>query len=57
MPVVHLPEQAEDGRGTVRLVEQAGREAVAVPGDLTDEAFCVAVVKRAVDELGGWTCW
>jgi len=46
------PEEA-DARETVRLVEDAGRKAVAVPGDLRDERHCQAVVVRAVTDLGG----
>ena len=36
----------------VGLVEDAGRTAVAVPGDLSDEATCLQVVERAASELG-----
>jgi NAD(P)-dependent dehydrogenase (short-subunit alcohol dehydrogenase family) len=42
----------EDARGTVRLVEDAGRQAVAVPGDIGDRAHCEALVDRALDEFG-----
>ena len=51
--VVHLPEEQEDGQETVRLVEQAGRKGLALPGDLTDEAFARGCVQQAVDGLGG----
>ncbi|MGM1061625.1 SDR family oxidoreductase [Saccharothrix sp. Mg75] len=49
----YLPEEEEDARATARLVEDAGRKAVTVPGDLTDEARCADVVARAVDAFGG----
>ncbi|WP_296949432.1 glucose 1-dehydrogenase [uncultured Massilia sp.] len=42
----------EDARETARLVEEAGRKAVLVPGDLADPAHCRAVVERAVREFG-----
>jgi hypothetical protein len=42
----------EDARETVRLVEDAGRRAIAVPGDISDEAHCQSLVQRAVSELG-----
>ena len=42
----------DDAAETVRLVEDAGRKAVAVPGDIGDEEHCKALVERAVDELG-----
>jgi hypothetical protein len=43
----------EDAAETVRVVEDAGRKAVAVPGDIGDEEHCKALVARAVAELGG----
>jgi NAD(P)-dependent dehydrogenase (short-subunit alcohol dehydrogenase family) len=49
----YLPEEDEDGQTTAQLVRDAGRRAVTVPGDITDEQHCGALVQRAVDELGG----
>jgi NAD(P)-dependent dehydrogenase (short-subunit alcohol dehydrogenase family) len=43
----------EDARETARYVEEAGRKAVLVPGDIQNEAHCQQLVQRAVDELGG----
>ena len=43
----------EDAAETARLVESAGRKAVAMRGDLSDPAHCRAVIARAVEELGG----
>lgn len=43
----------EDAAETVRVVEDAGRKAVAVPGDIGNEEHCKALVARAVGELGG----
>jgi hypothetical protein len=51
--IVHLPGEEDDGKETVRLVEEAGRKGVALPGDLTDEAFSRSVVDSTVSELGG----
>jgi NAD(P)-dependent dehydrogenase (short-subunit alcohol dehydrogenase family) len=42
----------EDARETARLVEEAGRKAVLVPGDLADPSHCRAIVERAVREFG-----
>jgi len=42
----------EDARDTARLVEEAGRKAVLVPGDLSDAAQCRAVVDQAVQAFG-----
>jgi hypothetical protein len=41
-----------DAQETCRVVEEAGRRAVAMPGDIGDEAHCQALVQRAVDEFG-----
>jgi NAD(P)-dependent dehydrogenase (short-subunit alcohol dehydrogenase family) len=45
-------EEEADARDTVRWVEKAGRRAVAVPGDIQDEAICRSLVERTADELG-----
>jgi NAD(P)-dependent dehydrogenase (short-subunit alcohol dehydrogenase family) len=49
--IAYLDED-EDARDVQRLVEDAGRSAVLVPGDLSDPAHCRAVVQKAVDEFG-----
>ena len=49
----YLPVEEADAKEVVALVEEAGRRAVAFPGDLTDEATCTALVAKAVEELGG----
>lgn len=43
-------EDAEEAR---RFVEEAGRRAVLIPGDISDPAHCREVVRRTVEELGG----
>ena len=43
----------EDARETATYVEEAGRRAVLVPGDVSDPQHCRDIVARAVDELGG----
>jgi NAD(P)-dependent dehydrogenase (short-subunit alcohol dehydrogenase family) len=43
----------EDAKETQRLVEDAGRKAVLVPGDLQRADHCRDIVKKAVSELGG----
>ena len=45
-------DEDDDARDTAKWVEQAGRRAVVVPGDLTDPAHCRAVVDRAVQQFG-----
>jgi NAD(P)-dependent dehydrogenase (short-subunit alcohol dehydrogenase family) len=49
----YLPEEESDAKETARLVEDAGRKAVPVGGDLREEKHCQAIVDRAVADLGG----
>jgi NAD(P)-dependent dehydrogenase (short-subunit alcohol dehydrogenase family) len=49
----YLPAEEEDAREVVQLIRDAGRKAVAIPGDLREEAFCNELVRRAAQELGG----
>ncbi len=49
----YLPEEEQDAVHTVQLIEDAGRSALALPGDLSDEAFCQDVVSQTVAEFGG----
>jgi NAD(P)-dependent dehydrogenase (short-subunit alcohol dehydrogenase family) len=43
----------DDAKEVKELIEQEGRKAVLVAGDLQDAAHCRSVIQRAVDELGG----
>ncbi|MBT1002298.1 SDR family oxidoreductase [Paenarthrobacter sp. DKR-5] len=49
----YLPEEEEDAQHVSRVIEEAGRKAVRIPGDLKDSAMCRELVQRAVEELGG----
>lgn len=49
----YLPEEAEDASDTIGWIDKAGRNAVAVPGDLRDEAECRRIAEEAVAGLGG----
>jgi NAD(P)-dependent dehydrogenase (short-subunit alcohol dehydrogenase family) len=46
-------DEHEDAEDTKRIVEEAGRKAVLVPGNLQDPAHCRAIVDKAVAEFGG----
>jgi hypothetical protein len=50
--ISYLPEEEEDARETARWVEQAGRRAVLVPGDIADKKQCQSIVERAVSAFG-----
>ena len=49
----YLPEEQSDAETTADWIRKAGRTAVLVPGDITDETMCTGIVQRAVAELGG----
>jgi NAD(P)-dependent dehydrogenase (short-subunit alcohol dehydrogenase family) len=43
----------EDAQETNRLIEEAGRKAILVSGDIQEPAHCRSIVAKAVAELGG----
>jgi NAD(P)-dependent dehydrogenase (short-subunit alcohol dehydrogenase family) len=45
-------DEDDDAAETARLVEDAGRRAVTVAGDIGDAAHCRALVDRAIEEFG-----
>jgi NAD(P)-dependent dehydrogenase (short-subunit alcohol dehydrogenase family) len=49
----YLPAEEEDAKEVIKLIRDAGRKAVAIPGDLREESFCQKLVSTAVSELGG----
>ncbi|MBP5976439.1 SDR family oxidoreductase [Brasilonema sp. CT11] len=42
----------DDAKETKQLVEEQGRRAVTIAGDIGDEAFCQQLVQQTVDEFG-----
>lgn len=44
--------EEEDAQDTAQWIEKAGRKAVLVPGDISEEAHCQKIVERAVAEFG-----
>ena len=50
--ISYLPEEEEDAQATKRLVEEAGRKAVLVPGDIGEAAHCRKIVDDAVAAFG-----
>lgn len=49
----YFPTEEDDAREVMALIEEAGRKAAAIPGDLRDEAFCTKLVEDVVNALGG----
>ena len=43
----------DDAAKTRQIVEEEGRRAITIAGDVGDKAFCDQAVKQTVDELGG----
>jgi NAD(P)-dependent dehydrogenase (short-subunit alcohol dehydrogenase family) len=49
----YFPTEEPDAREVIALIKAEGRKAVAIPGDLREEAFCQRLVEEAVRGLGG----
>ena len=51
--ISYLGTEETDAKEVIALIEAAGRKAVALPGDVTDEAWCRQMVADTVSGLGG----
>ncbi|MGV3459822.1 MAG: SDR family oxidoreductase [Flavobacterium sp.] len=49
----YYPSEEEDAQEVIKLIKAEGRKAVAIPGDLRDEAFCKRLVDEAAKAMGG----
>jgi NAD(P)-dependent dehydrogenase (short-subunit alcohol dehydrogenase family) len=49
----YYPTEEPDAREVIELIKKEGRKAIAIPGDLRDEAFCKKMVEEAAKALGG----
>jgi NAD(P)-dependent dehydrogenase (short-subunit alcohol dehydrogenase family) len=49
----YYPSEEPDAREVIQHITDAGRKALAIPGDLRDETFCQRLVAEAVEGLGG----
>jgi len=50
--VISYLDEHEDARGAARSVEEAGRRALTIAGDITSDAHCRTLVERTIRELG-----
>jgi NAD(P)-dependent dehydrogenase (short-subunit alcohol dehydrogenase family) len=50
--ISYLSEEEPDAQETAQVVEEVGKRAVKVPGDISEESQCQTVVQTAVDEFG-----
>ena len=48
----HLPEEEDDAKATIRLIEAEGRKAIAVPGDIRTKTFCQQLVDQTTQSFG-----
>ncbi len=51
--ISYYPTEEPDAREVIALIQQAGRKAIALPGDIRDESVCRKIVADAVNGLGG----
>jgi NAD(P)-dependent dehydrogenase (short-subunit alcohol dehydrogenase family) len=49
----YLPEEEPDAAEVVGVIEEAGRKAVKLPGDIRKPEYCEALVAAALKEFGG----
>lgn len=49
----YLPSEQQDGETALEQLKQAGVQAFAIEGDISDEQFCQQLVQQAKDKLGG----
>jgi NAD(P)-dependent dehydrogenase (short-subunit alcohol dehydrogenase family) len=51
--ICYLPAEQEDAEEVAGYIRDAGRKAILIPGDVSDEGFCAHLVSNAVKKLGG----
>jgi hypothetical protein len=51
--ISYLPSEESDAQEVVKLIEAAGRKAYAIPGDVSNEAFCKKLIQQTHKKLGG----
>ncbi len=51
--ISYLESEEPDAGETARIVEASGNRCVRMPGDISEETTCQAVIQKAVDEFGG----
>lgn len=44
--------EEDDAQETRRVVEEAGKKCVLIPGDISDEAHCQKIIKQTIDKFG-----
>jgi len=49
----YYPTEEPNGQEVIALIQAEGWKVVAIPGNITDEAFCRQLIAETVHELGG----
>ncbi len=49
----YLPSEETDAQEVIALIEAEGRKALALPGDVKDEAWCKQLIEKTVGAFGG----
>lgn len=49
----YLPAEEQDAKEVIAFIKEAGQKAVAIPGDLRNEEFCIQLINDAARQLGG----
>lgn len=50
--VISYLNEESDAQETVRVVQEAGRRALAIPGDIAEESHCLTLIDRTIKEFG-----
>lgn len=51
--ICYYPTEQKDAEDVKSYIEKAGRKAILIPGDVSDEEFCKKLVNEAIGGLGG----
>jgi NAD(P)-dependent dehydrogenase (short-subunit alcohol dehydrogenase family) len=51
--ISYFPDEEPDAQDVIELIRDAGRKAIALPGDIRSEAVCKEIVSKAISGLGG----
>lgn len=49
--ITYLPEEETDAREVVKEIEASGQKALAVPGDIASESFCLELIDKVVADF------
>jgi NAD(P)-dependent dehydrogenase (short-subunit alcohol dehydrogenase family) len=50
--ISYLPQEEDDARETMQIIEKSGRKVFSMSGDLSDDLYCEQLVKRTIKEFG-----